>query len=210
MKYLYLAIMSFILCTVGCSADGSKTANTNMTFFTVPPVPEGAEYVTLGAGCFWCTEAVFQQTPGVISVTSGYMGGAIKNPTYQQVCGGDTGHAEVSRVVFDPKKTSLEKILAVFWEAHDPTSLNRQGADTGTQYRSAIFYNTDAQRVVAEKCKAEAGKEFSQPIVTEITKAGEFYPAEDYHQNYYALNKNSNPYCSAVIAPKLKKLGLKN
>ncbi|HZV36564.1 MAG TPA: peptide-methionine (S)-S-oxide reductase MsrA [Verrucomicrobiae bacterium] len=176
---------------------------------TLPSIPAGDESIILGAGCFWCTEAVFQQIPGVVSVTSGYSGGSVKNPTYEQVCTGTTGHAEVSRIVFDPKKTSLEKILAVFWEAHDPTSLNKQGADTGTQYRSAIFYNTDEQKKIAEKSKAEAGKEFSKPIVTEIAKAGDFYPAENYHQDYYNLNKNRNPYCRAVIAPKLKKLGLK-
>ena len=174
-----------------------------------PAIPDGAEFITLGAGCFWCTEAVFQQIPGVLSVTSGYIGGAVKNPSYEQICTGTTGHAEVSRVVFDPKKTSLEKILAVFWKAHDPTTLNRQGGDAGTQYRSAIFYNTDEERDIAEKSKAEAAKEFSKPIVTEITKAAEFYPAENYHQDYYRLNKNRNPYCSVVIAPKLRKLGLK-
>jgi peptide-methionine (S)-S-oxide reductase len=209
MKSIYITIVLASLFAAGCAADDAKTNKMNMTA-TTSKIPEGAEYVTLGAGCFWCTEAVFQQIPGVLSVTSGYMGGATKNPTYDDVCTGDTGHAEVSRVVFDPKMTSLEKILAVFWEAHDPTSLNRQGADSGTQYRSAIFYNTEAQHEIAEKSKMEAGKEFSRPIVTEITKAGEFYPAEDYHQNYYRLNKNKNPYCSMVIAPKLKKLGLKN
>lgn len=174
----------------------------------MPKVPEGDEVITLGAGCFWCTEAVFQQVPGVVSVTSGYMGGTVKNPTYEQVCSGDTGHAEVSQIVFDPKKTSLQKILEVFWHAHDPTQLNRQGNDTGTQYRSAIFYTTDEQRKIAEESKAEASKLFEDPIVTEITKAGDFYPAENYHQDYYRLNKGSNPYCSMVIAPKLKKLGL--
>jgi peptide-methionine (S)-S-oxide reductase len=182
----------------GCSMDESKpqppapAARLNMPA-ALPKIPDGAEYITLGAGCFWCTEAVFQQIPGVL-----------------YVCSGMTGHAEVSRVVFDPKKTSLEKILEVFWEAHDPTTLNRQGADSGTQYRSAIFYNTDAQKLVAEASKAAAGKEFSKPIVTEITAAGEFYPAEGYHQNYYTLNKNKNPYCSMVISPKLRKLGLKD
>ena len=176
----------------------------------MPKIPDGAEYITLGAGCFWCTEAVFQQIPGVISVTSGYMGGNVKDPTYDDVCTGTTGHAEVSRVVFDPQKTSLDKVLEVFWEAHDPTTLNRQGADMGTQYRSAIFYNNDAQKQAAEKSKAAAAKEFSKPIVTEITSAGEFYPAENYHQNYYTLNKNKNPYCSMVISPKLRKLGLKD
>jgi peptide-methionine (S)-S-oxide reductase len=175
----------------------------------IPGVPEGAEVITLGAGCFWCTEAVFQQIPGVLSVTSGYMGGKVPNPTYEEVSTGETGHAEVSRIVYDPKKTSLEKILGVFWEAHDPTSLNRQGADSGTQYRSAIYYTTGEQRQTAEKARADAAKEFSKPIVTEISKAGEFYPAENYHQDYYRLNKNKNPYCRMVISPKLKKLGLK-
>jgi peptide-methionine (S)-S-oxide reductase len=213
MKHLALILISLTLLGVGCSADEPKPTEAQQKDAhmpaTPPPIPEGAEYITLGAGCFWCTEAVFQQIPGVISITSGYMGGTTKNPTYQDVCTGQTGHAEVSHIVFDPKKTSLEKILAVFWEAHDPTSLNKQGADTGTQYRSAIFYNNDAQRQIAEKSKAEASKEFSKPIVTEITKAGEFYAAENYHQDYYRLNKNSNPYCRMVISPKLKKLGLK-
>ncbi|MGD0651358.1 MAG: peptide-methionine (S)-S-oxide reductase MsrA [Verrucomicrobiia bacterium] len=176
---------------------------------SVKPVPEGAEVIVLGAGCFWCTEAVFQQIPGVISVMSGYMGGHVKNPTYEMVCTGDTGHAEVARVVYNPKQIALEKILDVFWEIHDPTSLNRQGNDVGTQYRYAIFYYTDAQKAVADKSKAEAAKEFTKPIVTEITKAGEFYPAEDYHQDYYRLNKDRNPYCQIVIAPKLRKLHLK-
>lgn len=174
-----------------------------------PKVPEGFEVITLGAGCFWCTEAVYQQIPGVSSVTSGYMGGTVKNPTYEQVCTGDTGHAEVAQIVFNPKETSLEKILEKFWHIHDPTSLNRQGADSGTQYRSAIFYINDAQKQVAEKSRSEAAKEFTKPIVTEISKATEFYPAENYHQDYYRLNKNRNPYCRVVIAPKLKKAGLK-
>jgi len=184
------------------------TAGESSKMAPMPKVPPGAETITLGAGCFWCTEAVFQQIPGVLSVTSGYMGGQVKHPTYDQVCGGRTGHAEVAQLVYDPKVTSLEKILATFWHVHDPTTMNRQGADAGTQYRSAIFYHTDAQRAVAEKSKSEAAKEFSQPIVTEITKATDFYPAEDYHQNYYRLNKNRNPYCQRVIAPKLKKAGL--
>ena len=173
-----------------------------------PNIPEGAEVITLGAGCFWCTEAVYQQIPGVLSVTSGYMGGTVKNPTYEQVCDGTTGHAEVAQLVYDPKATSLEKVLAQFWHMHDPTTLNRQGGDTGTQYRSAIFYHTDAQRSIAEKSRAEAAREFTKRIVTEITKATEFYPAENYHQDYYRLNKNRNPYCQRVIAPKLRKAGL--
>ncbi len=175
-----------------------------------PKIPDGAEFITLGAGCFWCTEAVFQQIPGVLSVTSGYSNGATKHPTYEQICSGETGHAEVARIVYDPKITSLEKILDIFWHAHDPTTLNRQGNDSGTQYRSAIFYNDEGQKLIAEKSKALAAKQFPRPIVTEITKAGEFYPAENYHQNYYNLNKNRNPYCAVVITPKLNKLGLKS
>ncbi|HWF18911.1 MAG TPA: peptide-methionine (S)-S-oxide reductase MsrA [Verrucomicrobiae bacterium] len=208
MKFVSAIIALFLLLSFTCAAEDAKPANTNMNS-TVPSIPAGDESIILGAGCFWCTEAVFQQIPGVVSVTSGYIGGTVKHPTYEQICTGTTGHAEASRIVYDPKKTDLEKILAVFWEAHDPTSLNRQGADSGTQYRSAIFYNTDEQRKIAEKSKTEAAKEFSKPIVTEITKAGEFYPAEDYHQDYYRLNKNKNPYCRMVISPKLKKLGLK-
>jgi peptide-methionine (S)-S-oxide reductase len=173
-----------------------------------PKLPEGSEAITLGAGCFWCTEAVFQQIPGVLSVTSGYMGGKTKKPTYEQICTGGTGHAEIARIVFDPKKTGLAKILEVFWKAHDPTTLNRQGADEGTQYRSAIFYHTDEQRQIAESSRAAAAKNFSRPIVTEISPASEFYAAENYHQDYYRLNKNANPYCQVVITPKLQKLGL--
>ena len=204
MKKYLLGLLSLIVGGLGIAQAGDST------FFTVPKVPEGAEVITLGAGCFWCTEAIFQQVPGVLTVTSGYMGGTTKRPTYQQVCTGTTGHAEVSQIVFDPKKTSLEKVLAVFWHAHDPTTLNRQGFDSGTQYRSAIFYQNAAQKEIALKAKAAAGKEFVDPIVTEITAAGEFYPAENYHQNYYQLNKDGNPYCNRVIAPKLKKLGLKD
>lgn len=180
-----------------------------MTPAPVPKVPDGDEVITLGAGCFWCTEAVYQQIPGVVIVTSGFMGGHVPDPSYEDVCTGDTGHAEVCRIIYDPKKTDLDKILKIFWELHDPTSLNKQGADSGTQYRSAIFYYTDAQKQIAEKSKTEAAKEFTKPIVTEITKAGDFYSAENYHQNYYQLNKDKNPYCPLVIAPKLKKLGLK-
>jgi peptide-methionine (S)-S-oxide reductase len=174
----------------------------------MPVVPAGAEVVTLGAGCFWCIEAAFRQVGGVISVTSGYMGGAKKDPTYEDICSGATGHAEVVQVVYDPKKIALEKVLTWFWDLHDPTTLNRQGNDAGTQYRSAIFYHTDAQKDTAEASKAAAKVNFKDPIVTEITKASEFYPAENYHQNYYNDNKSKNPYCRFVIEPKLKKLKL--
>ena len=169
-----------------------------------------AESITLGGGCFWCVEAVYQRIEGITKVTSGYMGGTVPNPTYKQICTGQTGHAEVVKVEFDPAKLTLEKVLAVFWKAHDPTTLNRQGADIGTQYRSAIFYHDDADKTVAEKSMQAAGKsgEFRSPIVTEIARAGTFYKAEEYHQNYFNLNANA-PYCRAVIWPKLNKLGLK-
>ncbi len=204
---LRLLILSLLCFTTLAQALKSAPIKTKPN--PMPIIPEGAQTITLGAGCFWCTEAVFQQIPGVIAVSPGYIGGHLKNPTYKAVCEGTTGHAEVARVVFDPKKTDLAKILAIFWHAHDPTTLNRQGADSGTQYRSAIYYENSEQLKIAEKSKLEAAKEFSNPIVTEITKASEFYVAEDYHHNYYALNKDKNGYCRMVIAPKLKKLGLK-
>lgn len=187
----------------------SATAASAVAATAGPASPPGAERITLGAGCFWCTEAVFEQLPGVLSVTSGYMGGSVEDPTYEQICHGDTGHAEVAQVVYDPKIVSLEALLETFWETHDPTTLNRQGADAGTQYRSAIFHHSDAQRVVAEASRAAAAKAFPRPIVTEITPASTFYPAEDHHQDYYRLNKDRNPYCRAVIAPKLRKAGLR-
>jgi peptide-methionine (S)-S-oxide reductase len=172
------------------------------------PMPE-LETVTLGAGCFWCIEAVLLRVKGIESVVSGYMGGETRNPTYEQVCTGLTGHAEVVEVKFDPQKLSFDELLDVFWQLHDPTTLNRQGADVGTQYRSGIFYHTDEQREAAEKSKKkwnESGK-FKNPIVTEITKASVFYAAEDYHQDYF--NKNPrNPYCRATVIPKLRKLDL--
>jgi peptide-methionine (S)-S-oxide reductase len=162
------------------------------------------ETATLGGGCFWCTEAIFQMLPGVKSVTSGYAGGTNENPTYKEVCSGTTGHAEVIQVVYDPATVSYEKILDTFWEAHDPTTLNRQGADTGTQYRSIILYHNEAQRLAAEKSKSEAQKHFKQPIVTEIVPLKKFYKAELYHQDYYRANP-AQPYCRAVIAPKVEK-----
>jgi len=162
------------------------------------------ETAVLGGGCFWCTEAEFQMLPGVKSVASGYSGGTTENPTYKQVCTGETGHAEVIQVEFDPKVVSYEKILETFWEAHDPTTLNRQGNDSGTQYRSIILYNSEAQRVAAEKSKAEAQKHSKRPIVTEIVPLKQFYKAEGYHQNYFRNNPNQ-PYCQVVIQPKVEK-----
>lgn len=166
--------------------------------------PHSNDTATLGGGCFWCTEAIFQMLPGVKSVSSGYAGGTLDNPTYKEVCGGATGHAEVIQVEFDPHVVSYEKILATFWEAHDPTTLNRQGADSGTQYRSIILYNSEAQKAAAEKSKAEAQKHFDKPIVTEIVPLKKFYKAEGYHQDYYRSNPNQ-PYCRFVIQPKVEK-----
>lgn len=168
------------------------------------------EIATFGAGCFWCVEAVFERLPGVISVVSGYQGGQKKNPTYQDVCSGDTGHAEVVRIEFDPSVIPYEKLLDTFWTAHDPTQLNRQGADVGTQYRSVIFYHSDEQKAKAEasKAAADASGKFKRPIMTQIVSASEFYEAEGYHQDYYRKNPHA-PYSQYVISDKLKKLGYK-
>jgi peptide-methionine (S)-S-oxide reductase len=162
------------------------------------------ETTTLGAGCFWCIEAIYQDVKGVHSVVSGYMGGHVRNPNYEEVCNGTTGHAEVAQITFDPSIISFEDILYIFWQTHDSTTLNRQGNDVGTQYRSAIFYHDDNQKQIAEVSKTEAAKLFSAPIVTEITPASEFYKAELYHQNFYKLNPNQ-PYCRYMVDPKVKK-----
>lgn len=162
---------------------------------------------TFGSGCFWCTEAIFQQVKGVSSAKSGYMGGKVKNPTYKEVCTGLTGHAEVVQVTFNPEVVSYTQLLEIFWKTHDPTTLNRQGADVGTQYRSVVFYHNDQQKSEAEavrKALSDA-KIWSDPIVTEISPAETFYVAEDYHQDYYFNNANKNPYCSMVITPKVEK-----
>jgi len=160
---------------------------------------------TFGAGCFWCTEAAFESVEGVKSVAVGYMGGATADPTYKEVCTGRTGHAEVAQVEYDPHKVSFEELLDVFWKIHDPTSLNRQGADVGTQYRSAIFYHSEEQKSAAEKAIEDIGGKYSGPIVTEVAPASTFYKAEEYHQDYYRKNPDAG-YCRAVIAPKLEKL----
>lgn len=162
--------------------------------------------ITFGAGCFWCVEAVYQQLKGVQSVTSGYMGGKMKNPTYREVCSGLTGHAEVCQITYDPKIISFQTLLEVFWQTHDPTTLNRQGADVGTQYRSAVFTHSNEQLSQAElwKTNLNAKHVFPNPIVTQIENASTFYPAEDYHQDYYNLN-GSEPYCQIVIKPKMDK-----
>lgn len=187
-----------------------------------PSSPPAVERITFGGGCFWCLEAVFQRLNGVTKVVSGYAGGAVPNPTYEAVCSGQTGHAEVVQLSFDPSKVSYSKLLEVFWAAHDPTSVlekevvsqgkrypkgtPHQGNDIGTQYRSIILYESETQKAAAEASKVEAQKDHKKPIVTEIVPLQAFYPAEDYHQNYYNLNKDRNGYCGFVITPKLQKL----
>ena len=162
---------------------------------------------TFGMGCFWCTEALFQRLNGVSNVKSGYEGGDVPNPTYEEVCTGTTNHAEVIEVTYDPAKISYDELLEVFWKSHDPTTLNRQGADVGTQYRSVIFYHSDEQKEIAEKYKAALNKDnaFGKPVVTVIVKAEPFYVAENYHQDYFIKN-GELPYCRLVILPKMEKL----
>ena len=164
------------------------------------------ETTTLGAGCFWCVEAVFQSLKGVDTVVSGYAGGTLENPTYQQVCGGNTGHAEAVQITFDPAVISFKELLYVFWRTHDPTTLNRQGHDVGTAYRSVIFYHDDTQKQTAETSRetTQASGLWPDPIVTKITTFTNFYPGEGSHQNYYKLN-SQQPYCRAVINPKMQK-----
>ena len=163
--------------------------------------------ITIGGGCFWCTEAIFQQLNGVLSVESGYSGGKIKNPTYKEVCSGLTGHAECTQIIYNPSLVSLTEILEVFFKTHDPTTLNRQGNDEGTQYRSVIFYRNEQQKNAAEEIKKglNSSGAYNAPIVTEIVPFTVFYKAEDYHQNYFNQNKDKNPYCSYVIVPKIEK-----
>jgi peptide-methionine (S)-S-oxide reductase len=171
-------------------------------------IPAGikTDTATFGTGCFWCTEAIFQELKGVLKVTSGYSGGTVKNPSYEEVCSGETGHAECLQIIYDPKVISYDELLEVFWESHDPTSLNRQGNDVGTQYRSVIFYHNAEQKTKSEEYKIKLDKSgaFANPIVTEISPFTHFYAAEDYHQDYYRLHGNQ-PYCSFVIRPKVEK-----
>ena len=166
------------------------------------------EHAILGGGCFWCVEAVYERIEGVSEVISGYAGGQTKNPTYQEVTSGKTGHAEVCKIIFDSSVVTFGEILDIFWQAHDPTTLNRQGADIGTQYRSAIYYTNDSQKKSTEKALEKASKIFDKPITTEVKELDNFYLAEGYHQDYYENNPNA-PYCAFVIAPKIKKLGKK-
>jgi peptide-methionine (S)-S-oxide reductase len=209
MKNTSLLINFCFLIFIGsaCSQNTQKTTEKKSKEEKVIKNMENLEMATLGAGCFWCVEAIYQDLKGVVKVESGYSGGSVDKPTYKQICDGNTGHAEVIRVYFDPKVISYEVILELFWAAHDPTTLNRQGNDVGTQYRSAIFYHNETQKEIALKSKETADKSgtFSKPIVTEITALTNYYPAEDYHQDYFNLNGDKNPYCSTVVAPKVSK-----
>jgi peptide-methionine (S)-S-oxide reductase len=191
-------LLTLMLLTIALALPAAETAkpmnSTNKT-----------ELATFAGGCFWCTEAVFERLPGVKSVTSGYTGGHMENPDYKSVTTATTGHAEAIQIEFDPAKISYEKLLDVFWQAHDPTTLNQQGADKGTQYRSSIFYHDEKQKIIAEKSKLAAQKDFSSPIVTEVVALKKFYKAEGYHQDYYRTNPDAG-YCRVVIKPKLDKL----
>ncbi|MBE7175493.1 MAG: peptide-methionine (S)-S-oxide reductase MsrA [Mucilaginibacter polytrichastri] len=195
-KYSILALFCLIF-TGENSFAGTKN--------TTPPAKP--EIATFGMGCFWCSEAIFQKLKGVTKVESGFSGGSVKNPSYEAVCTGTTGHAEVVNVTFDPSVISFKELLEVFWKLHDPTTLNRQGADEGTQYRSVIFYHNDAQKSLATAYKTELNKQkvYPDPIVTQIAPFTAFYKAENYHQNYFKLNQR-NPYCRMVIMPKVDKL----
>lgn len=180
------------------------TSQTTTSADTLQPSSGKTEIATLGGGCFWCIEAVYQELNGVLKVESGYSGGHVSNPSYREVCTGTTGHAEVAQITFDPAVVSFQEILEVFFTVHDPTTLNRQGNDVGTQYRSAIFYHSPEQKAIAEAAKKAASELWDDPIVTEITPFDKFYKAEDYHQNYYKDNRYQ-PYCVYVVGPKVEK-----
>lgn len=209
MRTVIAAFITGVTTLFSCAQQPPATASINKhkPMNNENPAVTGTDTATLANGCFWCTEAIFEELEGVISATSGYTGGTVANPTYKQVCTGETGHAECLQIVYDPKKISFDELLEVFWQTHDPTTLNRQGADVGTQYRSGVFYHNEEQKAKAEKYKAELDKSgaFDNPVVTEITPFTKFYPAEDYHQQYFELNENTNPYCKIVIRPKLDK-----
>lgn len=202
-----LAGMMLTLTTFGSCAQNENTKQMMSNDMNLSlPAGVQADTATFGTGCFWCTEAIFQQLDGVLKVSSGYSGGHVESPTYKQVCEGNTGHAEVIQIVYDPSAITFDELLEAFWQSHDPTTLNRQGNDVGPQYRSVIFYHNDEQKTKAEKYKAELDKSkaFDNPIVTEISPFSTFYVAENYHQDYYN-NNGSQPYCYYVIRPKLEK-----
>jgi peptide-methionine (S)-S-oxide reductase len=197
-----LFILAAALLTASFNINAAEKVNTE----TAKPTATANQKIVVGGGCYWCVEAVFQRLEGVKAIKSGFSGGHVKNPTYEQVCNEKTGHAEVVQIEFDPAVLTLDKLLDVFFVSHDPTTLNRQGRDVGESYRSVIYYANDDQKKAAEAAKVRAKSEWKDPIVTEISPFKEFYAAEDYHQNYFNLNKDKNPYCSIIIAPKLNKL----
>jgi len=206
MKHLKICIAISALCIIAAGASGEYRDNktTAGAVMNTSPMHHKTETATFGAGCFWCVEAVFQELRGVLSVESGYSGGSVPNPTYEQVCSGTTGHAEVCTITFDPSVITYTELLEVFWKTHDPTTLNRQGADTGTQYRSVIFYHSDEQKKLAMeyKQKLDASGVWKKPAVTEIAPFQSFYRAEMYHQDYFTQNADK-PYCTFVIQPKV-------
>ena len=202
--------LTFLIMAMACSntqnAKNNSTKQQTKDSMTTEDSTAKWDTATFGAGCFWCVEAIFLEVEGVKSVRSGYTGGTVKNPTYKEICTGNTGHAEVTRIIYDASVTSFKELLEVFWEIHDPTSLNKQGNDEGTQYRSAVFYHNNQQKEEAEfyKTKLNDEKAYDKPVVTEIVPVSEFYKAEDYHQDYYTNNSNQT-YCVYVIRPKIDK-----
>jgi len=207
LKFFAKSIIVF-LCTAGCLSQDEASISLNKKNNNLDQKKDTVmETSILGGGCFWCTEAVFERVEGIKDVTSGYAGGEILNPTYKQICTGTTGHAEVIKIIYDPDIVTYEQLLQIFAECHDPTTLNRQGADVGTQYRSTIMYLSDSQEKAARSWKENLSNKFVDPVVTEIIPAPKFYKAEEYHQDYYTKNPNQG-YCSVVIRPKLKKLKL--
>lgn len=205
MKALLLSITT-LLSLLSCAEKKSTTNTTTKKVMTENVTTVTTDTATFGTGCFWCTEAIFQQLEGVIKVTSGYSGGSVQNPTYKEVCNGTTGHAECLNIVYDTSKITFDELLEVFWQTHNPTTLNRQGADVGTQYRSVVFYHNDIQKNTTEKYIASLNKSgaWDAPIVTTLEPFTIFYSAEDYHQNYYNLNGSAG-YCQMVIRPKVEK-----
>ena len=201
---LTAALLTLLLPACG---QAPSSPQKNKKTMNSTPLPANTDTATFANGCFWCTEAIFEELDGVISAVSGYTGGTAQNPTYKEVCSGTTGHAECIQITYDPGRISFDELLEVFWKTHDPTTLNRQGNDVGTQYRSGIFYHNEEQRAKAEQYKLALDRSgaWKDPIVTEISPFSVFYPAEDYHQQYMELNGNSNPYCQFVIQPKLDK-----
>jgi peptide-methionine (S)-S-oxide reductase len=202
---LFAPLLAAAVALVACRREAGTPSEAAVT--PSPAAATATKKATFGAGCFWCVEAIFERVEGVLSVESGYAGGTVKDPTYEQVCGGDTGHAEAVQITFDPAKVSYDTLLEIFWKTHDPTTPNRQGADVGTQYRSVVFVHDAEQRKAAEALKAEidAAKIYDAPIVTQIVPYDGFWKAEDYHQGYYDANRGK-PYCRMVIAPKVEKL----